>query len=257
MPLEVLPLLLGEAKVALKLDVFWSLSQEDGLVDVPILAFLIKGGTENVLVDTGFRDPERCTSVHKLGPHITKPEWSLDTQLQRHGLQRKDISKVIITHMHYDHVGKCELFENAEIIVQRTELEAASAPKSRHIEIGGRGLFYDRADVAMFVDRLWPQIALIEGDEEIIPGVKCVLFEKSHTPGSQAVYVDTPKGITACIGDISRNVKLNIEQEIPPGLYYDLELMQAALRRLHREVAVNLPTHDYQVWRAHEGSGTE
>jgi len=246
--LEIVPLLVGEATVALKLDVFWSLSKAEGTVEVPILAYLIKSDRENILVDTGFRDAARCTEVHKLGPHTTKPEWSLENQLNNHGVAIEDIKKVIITHIHYDHVGQCELFKNAEFIVQKKELAAAATPKSRHIEIGGAGLFYDRMDVAMFVDQLWSQVDLIEGEEEIIPGVRCVPFFNSHTPGSQAVYVDLGDKTAACIGDISRNVKLNIEQEIPPGLYYDLESMQTALRRLKHEADIILPTHDYQVW---------
>jgi N-acyl homoserine lactone hydrolase len=247
--LEIVPLLLGEATVALKLDVFWSLSKAEGTVEVPILAYLIKGGKENILIDTGFRDAARCTDVIKLGPHKTRPEWSMENQLKNHGVAIEDIKKVIITHIHYDHVGQCELFKNAEFIIQKIELAAAATPKARHIEIGGAALFYDRMDVAMFVDKLWPQVDLIEGEEEIIPGVRCVPFFNSHTPGSQAVYVDLGDKTAACIGDICRNVKLNIEEQIPPGIYYDLESMQTALRRLKCDADIILPTHDYQVWR--------
>lgn len=76
--LEIIPLLLGESTVALKLDIFWSLSNAEGTVVVPALAYLIKGGSEPILVDTGFRDATRCSEVYKLGPHTTKPEWSLE-----------------------------------------------------------------------------------------------------------------------------------------------------------------------------------
>lgn len=124
-------------------------------------------------------------------------------QLEINGVTVDEIKKVIITHIHYDHVGQCELFKNASFIMQKKELEVAATPKAKHIEIGGGGLFYDQLDVAMFVDKLWPQVELIEGDEEIIPGVRYVPFYNSHTPGSQAVYVNLGGKIAACIGDIA------------------------------------------------------
>lgn len=253
--LRLYPLLLGEAEVSAKLDIFWSLSKDETVVKVPILGFLILGGSHPVLVDTGFRSAERCTSVHKLGPHRTRDEWSVGAQLGRFGITRDDIRYVVLTHLHYDHVGNCESFPNAEIVVQREELKAAAAPKARHIAVGGGGLFYDRMDVAMLVDRLWAQVALIEGAEEIIPGVRCEPFWNSHTPGSQVVYVDTNAGRVACIGDICRKTEINIEQQIPPGLYYDLESMQMAIYKLKRDADICLPTHDYKVWENYGNDG--
>jgi len=70
-PYRVHPLLLGEAEVGRALDVFWSLTKESGRVTVPILAFLIEGAPEPILVDTGMRDPVRamgCTVSAHIAP---------------------------------------------------------------------------------------------------------------------------------------------------------------------------------------------
>jgi glyoxylase-like metal-dependent hydrolase (beta-lactamase superfamily II) len=187
-------------------------------------------------------------SIMKLGPNRTKPEWDLAQQLRKYAVEPEEIKYLILTHLHFDHCGKCDIFPNAKIIIQKAEIQEAAAPLAPEaLEIGGKGLFYDRQDVAMLVDELWNRVVLIDGDEEIVAGVKCVLFENSHTPGSQAVYVDTPAGTSILLGDIARNVHLNIEQQIPPGLYYDLRSMQATLARLRKDGRFFYPTHDYDV----------
>jgi hypothetical protein len=75
---RVHPLMVGAAEVAAALDVFWSLTKQTGRVAVPMMAFLIEGGPEPILVDTGMRDPDRSMEVHKLGRHRRPAEWTLE-----------------------------------------------------------------------------------------------------------------------------------------------------------------------------------
>lgn len=242
------PLILGEAEVPKVLDAFWSLVRDKSVVTVPILAWLLipDQDGEPILVDTGFSDAERCIEVQRLGPHRTRPEWSLTAQLGNHGLSVEDVKTTILTHLHYDHAGQCTELPNARFIVQRTELQAAAAPVvSPNLDFGGGALFYDRRDVAVIVDPLWSRVDLLEGDEEIAPGVRCVLYADTHTPGSQAVYVQTVSGTAVLLGDIARNVEMNVSQGIPPGLYYDLEATRRAMRRIERDATFALPSHDY------------
>ena len=88
---------------------------------------------------------------------------------------------------------------------------------------------------------------LIEGDKEILPGVHSVLYANTHTPGSQAVYVQTASGTAIILGDIARNVEMNIMQGIPPGLFYDLEATRRAMLRIERDATFALPSHDYEM----------
>jgi N-acyl homoserine lactone hydrolase len=244
---RIRPLLLGEAEVPNVLDVFWSLSTDRGRSSVPILGFLLLSpGGEPVVVDCGMRDPMRAVDVHRLGPHSCSPDQSLAAQLGLHGVKPEDVKTLILTHLHYDHAGQCAQLPNARIVVQRTELMAAAAPMGpAALPIGGKSLFYDRADVAELVDPLWERVDLIEGDVTLMPGLDCVLYADTHTPGHQCVYVQTEKGTAAIVGDIARKVDLNIEQAIPPGIYYDLEKMRRALADIGRHADIALPTHDW------------
>jgi N-acyl homoserine lactone hydrolase len=246
---RIRPLLLGEAEVPNVLDVFWSLSTDRGRASVPILGFLLLSpGGEPVVVDCGMRDPKRAVDVHRLGPHSCSADQSLAAQLGLHGVKPEDVKTLILTHLHYDHAGQCAQLPNARIVVQRTELMAAAAPMGPSaLPIGGKSLFYDRADIAELVDPLWKRVELIEGDMTLMPGLDCVLYADTHTPGHQCIYVQTGKGTAAIVGDIARKVDLNIEQAIPPGIYYDLEKMRRALADIGRRADTVLPTHDWDT----------
>ncbi len=254
MTYRIRPLLLGEAEVPNMLDVMWSLSADRTRAMVPILGFLILGAKDGpIVVDCGMRDPKRAIEVHKLGPHACSAEQELEAQLARHGVKPADVRTLLLTHLHYDHCGQCALLPNARIVVQRTELMAAAAPMGpAALAIGGKSLFYDRADVAELVDPLWDRVALIEGDMEIAPGLDCVLYANTHTPGHQVVYVETAAGTAAIVGDIARKVDLNIEQGVPPGIYYDLEAMRRALADIGRRADLILPTHDWGTMKVGE-----
>ena len=249
---RVHPLLLGEAEVGRALDVFWSLTKESGRVTVPVLAFLIEGGPEPILVDTGMRDPVRAMEVHRLGPHRTLPEWSLEAQLRNQGVAPGDVATVILTHLHYDHAGACQALPRARFLIQRRELMEAATPMGpRRLEVGNRELFYDRKDVAALVDELWDRVELLEGDAEPFPGIECVLYADTHTPGSQCVYVNTNEGALALVGDIVRKIDLNVEREIPPGLFYNLESTRRAILDIKRRGDRVLPAHDPAIAAEH------
>lgn len=246
---KIRPLLLGEAMVPNVLDVFWSLTPDQGRSSVPILGFLILGAGEGpIVVDCGMRDPRRAQEIHRLGPHTCAPDQTVAAQLARHGIRPEDVSTLILTHLHYDHAGGCALLPNARILVQRLELMAAAAPMGPpSLEIGGKGLFYDRADIAELVDPLWSRLQLIEGDYEVSPGLNCVLYANSHSPGHQCVYVNTGSGIAAIVGDIARKTDLNVNRLVLPGLFYDLEATRRALVDIGRRAGIVLPTHDWET----------
>jgi glyoxylase-like metal-dependent hydrolase (beta-lactamase superfamily II) len=253
MTYRVHPLLVGEAEVAQTLDVFWSLTRETGRVAVPILAFLVEGGPDPILVDTGMRDPGRAMDVHGLGPHRIREGWTLESQLRNHGLDLEDIPTVILTHLHYDHAGGCNQLPRARFVMQRSELMAAAAPIGpKDLDIGGKDLFFDRKDVAGLVDDLWERVDLLEGDAEILPGLHCVVYPNSHTPGSQCVYVETEEGMVSIVGDMVRKVELNVDRCVPPGLFYDLESMRRAIDDIRFRSDRILPAHDPEVAPGYE-----
>ena len=233
---RVRPLLLGEAEVGCALDGCWGMNKGQGRVTVASLAFLIEGGRDPILVDAGMRSADRAMLIHRLGPHRIPAAMTLPEQLARYGVKAEEVGCVILTHLHYDHCGGCEQLPNARIVVQRSELAAAAAPIGpRTLDIGSRELFYDRHDVAAMVDTLWDRVELIEGDIELFPGIECILYPNSHTPGSQCVYIKTLDGIVGCVGDMVRKVVMYVRKSISPGIFPDLD--QPAFEIVQRDIA--------------------
>lgn len=54
--------------------------------------------------------------------------------------------------------------------------------------------------MAALVGPLWPRVDLLDGDHEVVPGVRTVVTG-GHTPGHQMVYVDLASGTAAITGD--------------------------------------------------------
>ena len=71
-------------------------------------SYLILGGDDPVLVDTGASTPQIMGRLGMTG-HVE--EWQgLDAQLEPHGLQRDDIRWIVHTHHHIDHAGQDDRF---------------------------------------------------------------------------------------------------------------------------------------------------
>ena len=50
----------------------------------------------------------------------------LKEALEKAGMKPEDITHVVISHLHFDHVGNLPLFSNAEILLNKIEWESAN-----------------------------------------------------------------------------------------------------------------------------------
>ena len=64
---------------------------------------------------------------------------------------------------------------------------------------------------------------------------------------SQCIYIKTLDGVIGCVGDMVRKVDMNVRKAIPPGIYYDLEQMQRAMRDITLRGDIIYPSHDPMV----------
>ena len=108
----------------------------------------------------------------------------LTSQLEKHGLKREDISLVVNTHCHFDHVGGNYLFENADIAIH--ELDAVSIRNKD--DLGTSMNAFSNQDNSR-VD-----IELKDGDE--IRGFKVI-----HTPGHTSGGICLWDGVNLISGD--------------------------------------------------------
>jgi glyoxylase-like metal-dependent hydrolase (beta-lactamase superfamily II) len=157
------------------------------------------------------------------------------------GIDPRDVEYVILTHLHWDHAGNCELFPEAQVLVQESELRYAIAP----------GRFFRKSFLSTLggwesPPYLVPGLDVVRRETTILPGLR-VVPAPGHTPGSQAVVVDTAHGSFAIAGDAVCSYD-NIEKDIPPGFHVDVDQSMDTYDGLRAAADFVLPSHDYAVF---------
>jgi glyoxylase-like metal-dependent hydrolase (beta-lactamase superfamily II) len=210
-------------------------------VEVAAIAFLIENGHEAILVDTGVGGIDNRADLPQTSYEQEGSSWAREANggivgcLSQHGLSVEDISLVIATHLHFDHVGNAPLFTRATLAVSAIGLGFAR----RHSRAVNARYPYD---ILAWIDdhassRLYP-VAL---DETLIAGVR-VLHAGGHTPCSQLVVIEASSGPIVLPGDIIPLID-NLDPELPTGNYQNLdELVDAA--EFARSLGTVIPSHD-------------
>src|ERR1700719_5209312 len=165
---------------------------------VPVLGFLVLGGTWPVVIDTGYRSNQIMETLGMRG--LQSHETMIENQLKKHGLRLVDVLYRLHTHLHIDHAGKDDLFPmNTAVVINRRELEY-SVSGLMHPQ-------YPAPDIKHLIDRLHTKSALrfldleITGPVELIPGAYCEAAN-AHTEGSMNLHVHTAEGIATICGDV-------------------------------------------------------
>jgi glyoxylase-like metal-dependent hydrolase (beta-lactamase superfamily II) len=153
------------------------------------------------------------------------------------------IRDVVVTHLHYDHIGNFELFPAATFHLQDLEMKYATG---RHM---GKPVFsgaYEVEDVVGMVRRVYAgRVRFHDGDAELAPGVSVHLIG-GHTMGLQVVRVATRRGWVVIASDAS-HFYANMEEVRPFPIVYSVADMVGGYERL-RALADSpghiIPGHD-------------
>jgi glyoxylase-like metal-dependent hydrolase (beta-lactamase superfamily II) len=223
----------------------FTLRENQGVkIDIPCLAWVIRGAERIALVDTGPCDPDWAAQYHR--PLSKSPAQELDRALAGIGLDGGQIDLVIFTHLHWDHCFNLELFPSATFHVQKRELEYALDPlpaDRRAYEAGLSGIVPPWRAVA-------ERIVAMEGEQEVCPGVRVMLLP-GHTPGSQGVVVETADGPWIIAGDMvplyENWLGGDASKRIPGGIYQNLFDYEASFQRMASFGDRLLPSHDFRV----------
>jgi glyoxylase-like metal-dependent hydrolase (beta-lactamase superfamily II) len=151
-------------------------------VRVPVPAYVIETAEERILVDTGLHpaaveDPARhYGAADAVGPFQLELDASIGEQVDL-----TTITRVVLTHLHFDHAGGLGLLPSSvPIVVQRREWQAG------HDAAAVAKNFYLPADYGSVGER----VVLVDGDHDLLgDGSIRLLLTPGHTPGHQSVRI--------------------------------------------------------------------
>lgn len=193
--LEVLPVLDGHGTMSVAetyryvgtADDPWAPHQQfatgDGTFEVPVGGFVVATGGRVVLVDTGVGDLQR-------------PPWfggQLLTNLAAHGFAAEDVTDVVFTHLHFDHVGWAT--RKGAVVFPNATYRCHRADWTHFVDDG------DGATARKFAPVL-DRMEFWEADTTIAAGVD-VTGAPGHTPGSTIVVVSDGGEQALLLGDVA------------------------------------------------------
>lgn len=218
---------------------------EKDSVKIDFSVWLIRGNGKNILLDAGFfndiPDAKEFEVVNYIRP---------DSTLFKLGLKAEDITDIILSHPHWDHIDGIGLFPNAHIWIQKEDFNyyvGAAWQKG-----GSNGGFVKR-DVRTLIElNMAGKVTLVDGDDkEIIPGIN-VFTGSRHTFNSQYVLVQT--GINKVLL-ASDNIWIyySLEHMVPAsaGGTFDPVGFVKSMQRMKTQVSdvkYIIPGHDARVF---------
>jgi len=212
-------------------------------LDIPVMVWLLKGSNgKRILIDSGFY---RQKFLDQWKPqNFRSPADAVASA----GVRPEEITDIIISHAHWDHVDGADLFPKATVWIQREEYAyyTGDAWQARNTHGG-----IDEDDMlALLKINTQGRLKFVNGDDqEILPGIRCYTGGK-HTWQSQYVGVQTAGGTAVFASD---NVYLyeNIDKHLPIAQTLDAASNLKAQDRIKTLVANSsliVPGHDPAVF---------
>jgi len=210
-------------------------------IDIAMTVWLLKGPDgRNILVDAGFY---RDNFVRQWKPvDFEKPSDAV----ARAGVKAEDVTDIIVSHVHWDHLDGVDLFPNARVWIQREEfehhLDSAGTVKDRAINAADAKALAEIAKQG--------RVMLVDGDgKEIIPGIRVYTGGK-HTFASQLATVNTASG-TVVIASDNMYLYENMARHVPIAQTLDRESnlrTQDRMKTLASNQRLIIPGHDPDVF---------
>jgi glyoxylase-like metal-dependent hydrolase (beta-lactamase superfamily II) len=220
---------------------FLGADPHDGPMPMDYFVWVLTGHGRTIVVDTGF---DAATATRRGRRHLRSPADGLRLV----GIEPDRVGEVIVTHMHFDHVGNHDLFPGAIYHVQDRELAFVTGRLMGHRALRHA---FEEEDVVAMVRRVFRgAVRFHDGDDEIAPGVTVHLLG-GHTAGMQVVRVWTRRGWVVLASDAT-HYYANFREGRPFPFLLDLGRMlegHATLRRLADSDDHVVPGHDPLVTR--------
>lgn len=213
----------------------------DGPMPMDYFMWVARGGGRTFVVDTGFNAE---VSKKRKRSFLRCPVETLGAL----DIDAGAVEDVILTHLHYDHVGNFDRFPKARFHLQERELAYATGRYMRYPRLSHS---FEVDDVCGIVRLNYARRVLFyNGDVEIAPGLT-IHAAGGHSAGLQFVRVRTRRGFVVLASDVSHFYE-NMASERPFTTSFHVgEMLEGfdKLRALAPDESHIVPGHDPLVMK--------
>lgn len=186
-------------------------------------------------------------SFRELYPLTAEPEDYLENRLRSVGVKPEDISQVILSHTHWDHMGGVGLFSNTEVgkHILTSEADYSYGIAHSHASLSG----VDGGYIKQNYQFEGLGFEFVDEDCEIADGIQILAFS-GHTPCVLGLMLTLESGVYIFPSD-TVNSRLNYGPPVRSSAFlYDSLGYAAAVKKLRRLEAEYHATlifpHDYE-----------
>lgn len=210
-------------------------------MDMDYFVWVAISASKTWVIDTGFN---QAAAAKRQRTFLRCPTAGL-TLL---GVDAATVDDVIVTHLHYDHIGNFDLFPTARFHLQDAELAYATGRYMTKPFFSGA---YEVDEVVAMVRNVYAgRVVFHAGDVELAPNISVHLIG-GHTRGLQCVRLWTAAGWLVLASDASHYLA-NMDEGRPFPIVAEVTAMVDGwdkLRSLASDPAKIIPGHDPAVMR--------
>jgi glyoxylase-like metal-dependent hydrolase (beta-lactamase superfamily II) len=221
-------------------------------VAMEFMIWLIRGQGRNILVDAGFlNDIENAKEFDVV--NYKRP----DSVIMNLGVKPEEVTDVMLTHPHWDHLDGLVLFPKARVWVQKTDYDYFVGGAWQ--KEGNHGGFAKRNVLMLAGVNVDGRLTLVDGDDkEIIPGIR-VYTGSRHTFNSQYALVNTGTERIVLASD-NIWVYYSLEHMKPAPSYGTFDpagyvKAMARMKTLASQEKFIIPGHDARVFKTFPAVG--
>ena len=185
--------------------------EPDATMTMDYFFWVLRGSDETILVDAGWNPEVAARRGREL--HIAPAE-----AMERLGVRADTVSRVVLTHLHWDHTGNLDRFPDAQLVVQERELDFWGSPMGRRLQFAAHA---EQGDIehVLRAEREG-RVLRLRGDAQLAPGVEARLVG-GHSPGQTILFVDTAGGPVVLASDAIHYYE-EMERDWPCSLLVDV-----------------------------------
>jgi N-acyl homoserine lactone hydrolase len=215
---------------------------------LPITCWIIEHPEGMIAVDTGETaamhqpdylacDPAAAWFYGRNLRFALTPDTEVGPQMRTIGLNPQDVTRVIMTHLHSDHIGGLHWFEQAQFLISATDRN------------GHQGAVMCLIPTGMNRQSVQPEAGQLGAFDSSLSltGDGAIVSTPGHTPGHQSVMLHTNAGFWLIGGDAAFSQSQVLDSEMA-GIVEDPAAARDTLAQikdqLRRYPTVFLPSHD-------------